>query len=100
MTVLFVVGMIVVLMVLMTYLSKSEKFKHVFANYGFENFSNVKYSGIGKNAPENAMDSCGARYDADFLEGDQDEFDDDAPKLWITPRDGAPPSSRRVGARR
>lgn len=81
MSVLGVVGMIVVMMVSIQYLSKSEKFKHLFANYGFENFNNVKYAGIGQKAPESAMDSVGLRYDADFIDADQDDFVDDAPKL-------------------
>jgi len=61
-------------------LSKSERFKGVFSNYGFESFNNVKYAGIGANMPELAFESVGTRYDDLFNEGEQNDFDD-APEL-------------------
>merc|ERR1711879_695888 len=67
-------------MVAVTYVSRSERFKTWFANYGFESFTAVKYAAIGATAPETALESVGARLDADFMDGDQD-FDDDAPQL-------------------
>lgn len=63
-----------------TLLSRSEKFRTWFANYGFESFNSVKYSTIGAKAPETALDSVGNRFDADFMDGDQDDFND-PPKL-------------------
>mmetsp|Transcript_9585 Transcript_9585/g.17178 ORF Transcript_9585/g.17178 Transcript_9585/m.17178 type:complete len:882 (-) Transcript_9585:147-2792(-) len=60
-------------------MSQSEKIKGVFSNYGFDNFSGIKYANIGRGAPESALDSVGTRFDADFIEGDQDDFD--APQL-------------------
>merc|ERR1719277_2587790 len=72
--------MIAVAMVGVTYASRSERFKTWFANYGFESFTAVKYAAIGAKNPETALESVGARLDADFMDGDQD-FDDDAPQL-------------------
>jgi len=80
-SVLFVIFMVAIVMASVTYLSRSEKFKGWFANYGFESFNSVKYAHIGKNAPETALDSVGTRYDTDFIEAEQDEFNDDAPEL-------------------
>ena len=42
-----------------TFLNKSERFKHFFNNYGFENFRNVRYAALGAEGPETAMDSVG-----------------------------------------
>jgi hypothetical protein len=60
------------------YLSQSEKFKGMFANYGFENFNSVRYAHIGASGPETAMESVGVRFDEDFIE---DDFADNAPQL-------------------
>jgi hypothetical protein len=79
--VLFIVACAAVMMGSVMFLSKSERFKGVFANYGFETFNNVRYAQIGKQAPDSALESVGTRYDADFIEAEQDEFHDDAPEL-------------------
>lgn len=81
MSILGVVAMIAILMGAVAVLSKSDNFKKWIANHGFESFKNVKYAGIGANMPETALESVGSRYDADFLEGDQDDFVEDAPQL-------------------
>jgi hypothetical protein len=80
MSVLGTVGTLATIMALITALSRSESFKAYFANYGFENFNSVRYTTIGAKAPETALDSVGTRFDADFIEGDQD-YADDAPQL-------------------
>mmetsp|Transcript_125093 Transcript_125093/g.348087 ORF Transcript_125093/g.348087 Transcript_125093/m.348087 type:complete len:871 (+) Transcript_125093:72-2684(+) len=78
MSVLGTIGMIGAVMVGVTYLTRSEQFKGVFANYGFESFGNIRYSTIGAKTPENAMESVGARFDTDF---DHDDFASGAPQL-------------------
>jgi len=80
-SVLGLIGMVALAMASMTVASRSDKFKTWFANVGFDSFNSVKYAAIGARIPENAVDSVGARFDAEFLEGDQDDFDDDAPQL-------------------
>jgi len=60
-----------------TFATRSERFKGVFANYGFDSFGSIRYSTIGAKTPENAMESVGARFDTDF---DHDDFGD-APQL-------------------
>lgn len=80
MSVLGTIAMVVGIMAAVTFLSRSEKFKHWFANHGFDVFGDVKYSSIGGKTPEMALDSVGTRFDAEFIEGD--DFDqDDAPQL-------------------
>jgi len=78
MSVLGTVGMIGAIMVGLTYVTRSERFKGVFANYGFDSFGSIRYSTIGARAPENAMESVGARLDTDF---DHDDFASSAPQL-------------------
>lgn len=68
------IGLLAGIMGAVTVLSRSEKFKAWFANYGFESFTSVKYSSIGAKAPETALDSVGNRFDADFM--DNDDYDD------------------------
>lgn len=68
-------------MAAVTVLSRSEKCQRWFANYGFDAFGGVKYAAIGRMAPESAVDSVGMRFDTDFIDGDQDEFEVDAPQL-------------------
>jgi len=81
MSVLGTIGMISAIMGGITMLSRSERFKGFFANYGFDNFSSVKYSTIGAKTLETALDSVGedgmGRFDADFF----DEEQEDAPQL-------------------
>lgn len=72
-------GMLAGIMAVVTMMSNSEKVKGVFSNYGFNGYSGIKYAGIGSRTPESALDSVGTRFDADFIEDDQDEFD--APQL-------------------
>eukprot|EP00930_Biecheleria_cincta_P083655 TRINITY_DN73187_c0_g1_i1.p1 TRINITY_DN73187_c0_g1~~TRINITY_DN73187_c0_g1_i1.p1 ORF type:complete len:877 (-),score=163.36 TRINITY_DN73187_c0_g1_i1:28-2658(-) len=72
-------GMLAGIMAVVTMMSNSEKVKGVFGNYGFDGYSGIKYAGIGSRTPESALDSVGTRFDADFIEGDQDDFD--APQL-------------------
>jgi len=78
-SVLGAVSMLAVVLVAVNMLSQNDKVKGIFANYGFENFGSVRYANIGSKAPESALDSVGTRFDADFIEGDQDDFD--APQL-------------------
>lgn len=80
MSVLGTLGTVALIMGLVTALSKSDKFKSWFANVGFDQFTSVKYSHIGGKTPETALDSVGTRFDADFVEGDGDDFED-APQL-------------------
>merc|ERR1719235_668327 len=77
-SVLSTVALIGAAMGLANYLAQSDRFKGVFANYGFDNFNNVRYAAIGAKAPETGMESVGVRFDADFIE---DDFADDAPQL-------------------
>jgi hypothetical protein len=77
-SVLGTICMIAVAMAAANYLAQSERFKGMFANYGFENFNSVRYATIGAKAPETAMESVGVRFDEDFIE---DDFADDAPQL-------------------
>mmetsp|Transcript_58242 Transcript_58242/g.176090 ORF Transcript_58242/g.176090 Transcript_58242/m.176090 type:complete len:868 (+) Transcript_58242:55-2658(+) len=79
-SVLGTVALIGTLVAGVTYLSRSERFKGVFANYGFESFGSVRYSSIGGKVPENAMESVGARFDSDFADG-HDDFSSSAPQL-------------------
>eukprot|EP00931_Biecheleriopsis_adriatica_P073112 TRINITY_DN47467_c0_g1_i1.p1 TRINITY_DN47467_c0_g1~~TRINITY_DN47467_c0_g1_i1.p1 ORF type:complete len:878 (+),score=188.59 TRINITY_DN47467_c0_g1_i1:85-2718(+) len=72
-------AMLAVIMFGVNSMSNSEKVRGVFANYGFDAYGDVKYAGIGSKAPESALDSVGTRFDADFIEGDQDDYD--APQL-------------------
>jgi len=70
----------------MYYVSQSDKLKGMFSNYGMDNFGTVKYTTIGANTPETALDSVGTRFDkGDFFDDDRNEFDD-APRL--VSRDG------------
>eukprot|EP00933_Yihiella_yeosuensis_P031871 TRINITY_DN2547_c2_g1_i1.p1 TRINITY_DN2547_c2_g1~~TRINITY_DN2547_c2_g1_i1.p1 ORF type:complete len:875 (-),score=186.23 TRINITY_DN2547_c2_g1_i1:492-3116(-) len=100
MSVLGSIGMLAVIMGAVSYLSSSEKFKGVFANYGFDNSGYVKYGHIGGKAPESALDSVGTRFDSDFIEGDQDDYND-APQLMAFNAGGAAndnePEARRIG---
>lgn len=66
-----------------TYISRSERLKGYFSNYGFDSFGTVKYASIGGSLPESALDSVGTRYDDDFLEED---FAKDASRLTRQPR--------------
>lgn len=69
------VGIIGAILAAVTFMSRSEHFKGVFANYGFESFENVKYATIGAKVPETAAESIGANYDhGDFDQDDRDEF--------------------------
>lgn len=73
--VLGTVGTIVVIMGVVTFLSRSEAVKGMFSNYGFENFNSVKYAQIGARGPESALDSVvggSGRFDDDFMEGEDD----------------------------
>jgi len=72
------IALIATAMGVATFLSKSDRMKGFFANYGFDSHNNVMYSTIGKNAPETGLESVGLRFDADFIE---DDFADDAPQL-------------------
>lgn len=81
MSLLGTISTLAIIMMAVMYISSSERFKVWFANYGFENFTNVKYATIGTRAPETALDSVGTRVDTDFLEGDNDDYVDDAPQL-------------------
>jgi len=81
MSVLGTIAVVAAIMGAVTFLSRSEKFKGVFANYGFDAYGDVKYATIGARTPETGLDSCGTRFDADFIDNDQDDFDDDAPQL-------------------
>mmetsp|Transcript_17253 Transcript_17253/g.60261 ORF Transcript_17253/g.60261 Transcript_17253/m.60261 type:complete len:875 (-) Transcript_17253:107-2731(-) len=81
MSVLGTISVVAAIMGAVTFLSRSEKFKGVFANYGFDAYGDVKYATIGARTPETGLDSCGTRFDADFIDNDQDDFDDDAPQL-------------------
>lgn len=79
MSVLGSISLVVVLMVAVNYLSRSDQFKGMFANYGMDSFGSVKYSTIGGRNIENALDSVGTRFDSDFME--KDDFAGDAPQL-------------------
>lgn len=78
-SVLGALGMLAVVLAAVNMLSQNDRVKGIFANYGFESFGTVRYANIGSKAPESALDSVGTRFDADFIEGDQDDFD--APQL-------------------
>lgn len=78
-SVLGALGMLAVVLAAVNMLSQNDRVKFIFANYGFESFGAVRYANIGSKAPESALDSVGTRFDADFIEGDQDDFD--APQL-------------------
>ncbi|CAK8989335.1 unnamed protein product [Durusdinium trenchii] len=78
-SVLGAMGMLAAVLLAVNMLSQNERVKSIFANYGFESFGDVRYANIGSKAPESALDSVGTRFDADFIEGDQDDFD--APQL-------------------
>lgn len=71
--------MLALIMMAVIYISSSEHFKKMFANYGFENFNNVKYATIGTRVPETALDSVGARLDNDFF--DESKEEDETPAL-------------------
>lgn len=81
MSVLGSLSMVIVLMIAVNYLSRSDKFKGMFANYGMDSFGTVKYSTIGGKNVETALESVGTRFDSDFMEADQDDFSGDAPQL-------------------
>jgi len=85
-----------IVMAIVTYLSRSERFKGWFSNYGFDAFNNVKYATIGAQQPETGLESVGARYDSDFMDADQDDYHDDAPQLMTYVSGG----DRRSEARR
>jgi hypothetical protein len=76
-SVLGTICMIGAVMICVVFVSSSDRCKGVFANYGFDSFSNVKYATIGAQLPENAMDSVGANFDTDFAA----EAFGDAPQL-------------------
>lgn len=78
-SVLGALGMLAVVLAAVNMLSQNDRVKGIFANYGFESFGAVRYANVGSKAPESALDSVGTRFDADFIEGDQDDFD--APQL-------------------
>mmetsp|Transcript_55401 Transcript_55401/g.129702 ORF Transcript_55401/g.129702 Transcript_55401/m.129702 type:complete len:849 (-) Transcript_55401:182-2728(-) len=67
--------MIAVAMGSVTFLSKSERFKGLIANYGMGAFVDVKYSQIGAKTPETALDSVGVRH-GDFDESAEDDYDE------------------------
>eukprot|EP00419_Tripos_fusus_P088245 CAMPEP_0172861924 /NCGR_PEP_ID=MMETSP1075-20121228/72937_1 /TAXON_ID=2916 /ORGANISM="Ceratium fusus, Strain PA161109" /LENGTH=856 /DNA_ID=CAMNT_0013710117 /DNA_START=111 /DNA_END=2681 /DNA_ORIENTATION=- len=115
-SVLGTICLIGVIMIFVVVVSSSDRCKGVFANIGFESFSNVKYATIGAQLPETAMDSVGATFDTDFA---AEEFGD-APQLMAytgpadtsshddlprgidtaaphVPRLQKPPEARRVG---
>eukprot|EP01068_Selenidium_serpulae_P014006 Selendium_serpulae@DN6037_c0_g1_i2.p1 len=85
-TVLSVIIFLVALLVLITYLSKSPNFKHFFHNYGFDNFSSVKYAMLGAGS-ENPfeMGSSGHHHKVEselgFIDSEQDDHEEDAPTL-------------------
>eukprot|EP00413_Alexandrium_margalefii_P040988 CAMPEP_0204600826 /NCGR_PEP_ID=MMETSP0661-20131031/55668_1 /ASSEMBLY_ACC=CAM_ASM_000606 /TAXON_ID=109239 /ORGANISM="Alexandrium margalefi, Strain AMGDE01CS-322" /LENGTH=835 /DNA_ID=CAMNT_0051611661 /DNA_START=41 /DNA_END=2545 /DNA_ORIENTATION=- len=86
MSVLGTIGMIGTVMGAVMILSNSERFKGIFANYGFDSFRTVKYSTIGALSPETAMESVGANFDhGDFEDsgsgGSGGGFGKDADKL-------------------
>lgn len=81
MSVLVTIGMVGCLLAVVTYLSRSERFKQLFSNPGFNQYDMVKYATIGARTPETALESVGARLDEDFIEGDQDDYANDAPQL-------------------
>jgi len=71
-SVLGTIAMIGTVMGAVMFLSTSDRFKGIFANYGFESFRTVKYSTIGNTAPETAMESVGANFDHGDFEDDGD----------------------------
>lgn len=87
-SVLGALGMLAVVLFAVNYLSQNDRMKGVFANYGFASHSAVQYAGIGVKQPESALDSVGTRFDAEFIEGDQDDFD--APQLMNYTSDAGP----------
>jgi len=78
-SVLLVGLVLVIVMATITFVSRSEKFKHLFTNYGFDSHKHVQYAQVGKGGPESAVDTVGARYDPNEFLGDDD--DEDAPPL-------------------
>ncbi|CAE7521204.1 VPS10, partial [Symbiodinium sp. CCMP2456] len=87
-SVLGALGMLAVVLFAVNYLSQNDRMKGVFANYGFASHAAVQYAGIGVKQPESALDSVGTRFDAEFIEGDQDDFD--APQLMNYTSDAGP----------
>lgn len=98
-SVLGVIACVGIMMAMVTYASRSDRFKSWFANYGFESFNSVHYAMIGQKVPETALESVGARFDTEFIEGDQDEYDNDAPQLMSYTGGGDRDRERNNGAR-
>jgi len=87
-SVLGALGMLAVVLFAVNYLSQNDRMKGVFANYGFASHAAVQYAGIGVKQPESALDSVGTRFDAEFIEDNQDDFD--APQLMNYTSDAGP----------
>eukprot|EP00386_Alphamonas_edax_P014095 GDKI01043378.1.p1 GENE.GDKI01043378.1~~GDKI01043378.1.p1 ORF type:complete len:717 (+),score=231.79 GDKI01043378.1:264-2153(+) len=77
-SVLFVVFLLVVALGAVQFASRSEKFKKLFLQYGFESFENVRYSAVGGKGADTAMDHMYGHGDDEF---DQDQDQEDAPTL-------------------
>mmetsp|Transcript_5993 Transcript_5993/g.13214 ORF Transcript_5993/g.13214 Transcript_5993/m.13214 type:complete len:851 (-) Transcript_5993:201-2753(-) len=91
--------MIAFAMASVTLLSKSERFKGLVANYGIDAFRDTKYSVIGAKAPETALDSVGVRYDTDFMESGEDDYDEPPQLMSYGDRDRDRDRDERVERR-
>ncbi|CAA9989631.1 sortilin, putative [Plasmodium knowlesi strain H] len=74
--ILFILGLI---MLIVTYLCRNPKFKHLFYNYGFDTFEHVKYSVIKTkrgNVNTNVFEP-----EMEFIDAEQDDNEEDVPTL-------------------
>ncbi|CAG9473822.1 sortilin, putative [Plasmodium vivax] len=74
--ILFILGLI---MLIVTYLCRNPKFKHLFYNYGFDTFEHVKYSVIKTkrgNVSTNVFEP-----EMEFIDAEQDDNEEDVPTL-------------------
>ncbi|EUD69404.1 hypothetical protein C922_00267 [Plasmodium inui San Antonio 1] len=74
--ILFILGFI---MLIVTYLCRNPKFKHLFYNYGFDTFEHVKYSVIKTkrgNVSTNVFEP-----EMEFIDAEQDDNEEDVPTL-------------------
>ncbi|GAW82569.1 sortilin [Plasmodium gonderi] len=78
-SILFILFILGIIMLIVTYLCRNPKFKHLFYNYGFDTFEHVKYSVIKTkrgNVSTNVFEP-----EMEFIDAEQDDNEEDVPTL-------------------
>ncbi|CRG94713.1 sortilin, putative [Plasmodium gallinaceum] len=78
-SILFIIFIMAMIMLIVTYICRNPKFKNLFYNYGFDTFEHVKYSVIKTkrgNVNTNVFEP-----EMEFIDAEQDDNEEDVPTL-------------------